>query len=263
MAQWGRENEGESGNGQKEAGGGWSGFATAGSVAAQERGDLVAIAANSHGAPATAMGARVVIEEEAACRIGANADRRIGPFDDQFGSGTGNGGEKPLEAAFPGNEFEPPAFGAGNKLVVPFGETKQIVDGLDPALGEGLLLHEGREDGADGFAQTKDFQENGVHGLRFGVEQRRKAGCAFGGDDAGIHEEGNKLVPGEIMRGGSGIGEIKGKAAGDEAGWEVCGCHRKPRRQVDRVTGVVSHAGYSMSGVICGARLETCWGLAC
>src|SRR5208282_6464737 len=107
---------------------------------------------------------------------------------------------------------------AGNKLVVAFGETKQIVDGLDPAIREGLLLHEGREDGADGFAQTKDFQENGVHSLRFGVEQGKKASCAFRGDDAGGNEEGDELVPGEIMRGGRGIGEIEGKASGDEVG---------------------------------------------
>ena len=187
-------------------------------MAAQERGDLVAIAANGHGAPAAAVGARVVIEEEAACRVGANADRRIGPFDDQFCSGTGNGGEKPLEAAFPGHEFQPPAFDAGDKLVVALGETKQIVDGFDPALGEGLLLHEGREDGADGFAQTKDFQENGVHGLRFGLEEKMKARRSFGGDDAGVDEEGDELVPGEVMCGGRGIGEIEGQAPGDELG---------------------------------------------
>jgi len=202
----------------KGSGCGWSGFAAAGSLAPEKRGDLMAIAANGHGAPAAAMGARAVIEKEAACRIGANADRRVGAFDDQFGGGTGNGGEKPFESAFPSNEFQPPAFDAGNKLVVAFGETKQIVDGLDPAFREGLLLHEGREDGADGFAQTKDFQENGVHSLRFGVEQGKKASCAFRGDDAGVNEEGDELVPGEIMRGGSGIGEIESEASGDEVG---------------------------------------------
>ena len=178
----------------------------------------MAIAANGHGAPAAAVRARVVIKEEAARRIGAPTDRSVGAFDDQFGGGTRDGGEEPFEAAFAGNEFQAPAFDAGNKLVVAFGETKQIVDGFDPALGEGLLLDEGREDGADGFAQTKDFQEHGVHGLRFGVQQGKKASCAFRGDDAGIYEEGNELLPGKIVRGGSGIGEIEGKAASDEVG---------------------------------------------
>ena len=112
----------------------------------------MAIAANGHGAPAAAVGARAVIEEKAARRIGANADRCVGAFDDQFGCGTCDGGQKPFEATFPGNEFQSPAFGAGNEFVVAFGEAKQIVDGLDPAFGEGLLLHEGSEDGADGFA---------------------------------------------------------------------------------------------------------------
>ncbi len=54
--------------------------------------------------------------------------------------------------------------------------------------------------------------------MRFGVEQGKKAGCPFRGDDAGVDEEGNELVPGEIMCGGSGIGEIEGEAPSDEVG---------------------------------------------
>src|SRR5208283_2322519 len=100
----------------KGSGCGWSGFAAAGSLAPEERGDLVAIAANGHGAPAAAVGTRVIVEEEAARGIGANADRCVGAFDDQFGGRTRNGGEEPLEAAFPGDEFQTPAFGAGNKF---------------------------------------------------------------------------------------------------------------------------------------------------
>ena len=126
-------------------------------MAEEERGDLVAIAANGHGAPAAAVGARVVIEEKATRGIGANANRCVEAFDDQFGGGTRNGGEEPLETSFPSDEFQPPAFGTGNEFVVTFGEAKQIVDGLDPAFGEGLLLHEGSEDGAEGFAQAKGF----------------------------------------------------------------------------------------------------------
>jgi hypothetical protein len=194
----------------------------------------VAIAANGHGAPAAAVGTRVIVEEEAARGIGANADRCVGAFDDQFGGGTRNGGEEPLEAAFPGNEFQMPAFGAGNKFIVAFGEAKQIVDGLDPAFGEGLFLHQGSKDGADGFAQAKNFQENGVNGLGLAVEQGMKAGRAFGSNDAGVDEEGDELVPREVMRGGHGVGEIEGEAAGDEVGLGVCGSHEGPRREVAR-----------------------------
>ena len=109
----------------------------------------MAIAADGHGAPAAAVGARVVVEEEAARGIGANADRCVGPFDDQFGGRTRDGGEEPFEAAFASDEFQAPTFSAGNKFIVAFGEAKQIVDGLGPAFGEGLFLHEGREDGAE------------------------------------------------------------------------------------------------------------------
>jgi hypothetical protein len=201
-----------------EGSGEGSGIAVVGGAAAEERGDLVAIAANGHGAPAAAVRARVVIEEQAARGISANADRGVGAFDEELGGRTRDGGEEPLEAAFAGDEFQAPAFGAGNEFVVAFGEAKQIVDGLDPAFGERLFLHEGREDGADGFAQTKDFQENGVHGLGLTVKKGMKAGRTFGSDDAGVDEEGDEFVPGEVMCGGSGIGEIEGKATGDEVG---------------------------------------------
>jgi len=191
----------------------------------------VAIAANGHGAPAAAVGTRVIVEKEAARGIGANTDRGVGAFDDEFGGGTRNGGEEPLEAAFPGDESQTPAFGARNKFIVAFGEAKQIVDGLDPAFGERLFLHQGSKDGADGFAQAKDFEENGVNGLRLGVEQGMKAGRAFGSDDAGVDEERDELVPGEVMRGGSSIGEIEGEAPGDEMGMGGCGSHGGPRRE--------------------------------
>ena len=189
-------------------------------MAPEERSDLVAIAADGHGAPAAAVGARIVVEKEPARGIGADADRCVGPFDDQLGSGPRDGGEKPFEAAFAGDEFQAPAFGAGDEFVVALGETKQIVDGLDPAFGERLFRHQAREDGADGFAQAKDFQEHGVDGLRFGLEQGMKASRSFGGDDAGVDEEGDELVPGEVMRGRRGIGKIESEAPGDEV-WAI------------------------------------------
>jgi hypothetical protein len=206
----------------------------AGGVAAEERGDLVAVATNGHGAPAAAMGARVVIEEEAARGVGANADWCVGAFDEEFGGGTCDGGEKPLEAAFAGDEFQAPAFSAGHEFIMAFGEAKQIVDGLGPAFGEGLFLHEGREDGAYGFAQAKDLQKNGVNGLRLGVEQGMKACGAVGCDDVGVDEEGDEFVPGEVVCGRRGIGEIESEAAGDEARLGVCESHEEPRREAAR-----------------------------
>jgi len=185
-------------------------------VAPEERGDLVAIAADGHGAPAAVVGARVVVEEKATRGIGATADRRAGAFDDQFGGGTCDGGEEPLEAAFAGDEFQAPAFGTGSEFVVAFGEAKQIVNWFDPGLGKGLFLNKGREDGAEGFTQAKDLEENGVDGLRFCEQQRMKTGSTLGGDDASADQEGYKFVPGEVVSGGSSIGEIESEATGDE-----------------------------------------------
>jgi len=178
-------------------------------VATQERGDFVAIAANGHGAPAAAMRARVVIEEEAARRISAAAHWGGGAFDEEFGGGTRDGGKKPFEAAFAGHEFQAPAFGAWNELVVAFRETQQIVDGFDPDFREGLFLDERRKDGAKGLAKTQDLEKNGVNSLRLGGKQGMKASSALGGDDAGVDEENDELVPGEVVRSGRGIGEIE------------------------------------------------------
>jgi len=168
-------------------------------MAMEERGDFVTIAADGHGAPAAAVSSRVIVEEKTAGRIGANAHRSVGAFDDEFGGGARNGRKKPFEPAFPSDEFQPPAFGARNQLVVAFGEAKEIVYRGCPAFWKRFFLHEGRKDGADGFAQTKDLEEDVVDSLRFGVEQRVEAVRAFRGDDTGLHKEGNELVPGKVM----------------------------------------------------------------
>jgi len=193
------------------------------------------------------MGARVVIEKEAAGGVGAAAHRGVGAFDEEFGGGTRDGGEEPFEATFTGHEFQAPAFGTGNQFVVAFGEAQQVVDGLDPDSWEGLSLDERRKDGAEGLAETQDFEEDGVDSLRLGGKQGKKASGALGGDDAGVDEERNELVPGEVVRRGRGIGEIEGKAAGDEVRMGRRESHGQPRLGAG-VTGVTARTGYIMSG---------------
>jgi len=190
----------------------------AGGVATQEGGNLVSIAANGHGAPAAAMGARIVIKEKAASGIGATTKRGVGAFHEEFSGGTCDGGEKPFEAAFAGDEFQTPALGTWDEFVVAFGEAKKVVDGLDPDLREGLLVDEGIEDGAEGLAKTQDLEENRVDSLRFRGEQGMKARGAFGSNNAGVDEEVDELIPGEVVSRRRGIGEIEGKASGDEVG---------------------------------------------
>jgi hypothetical protein len=185
-------------------------------VATEERGDFVAIAANGHGTPAAAMGARVVIEEEAASRIGATAHRRVGAFDEEFGCGTRNGSEEPFEAAFAGDELQTPAFGVGNEFVMAFREAQQVVDGLNPDFREGLLLDERSEDGAERLAEAQDLEENRIDSLRLGGKQGMKARGALGGNDTDVDKERDKLGPGEVVRRGRGIGEVESEASSDE-----------------------------------------------
>jgi len=187
-----------------------------GGAAAEKQGYFVAIAANGHGTPAAAMGARVVIEEEAASRIGAAAHRGVGALDEEFGGGPRNGGEEPFEAAFAGDELQTPALGAGNELVVAFREAQQVVDGLDPDSWEGLLLDERSENGAERLSEAQDFEENRVDSLRLCGKQWMKASGALGSDDAGVDKERDEFVPGEVVRRGRGIGEVESEASSDE-----------------------------------------------
>jgi hypothetical protein len=57
-------------------------------MAAEEGSDFVAIAANSHGTPAAAVRAGIIVEEEAARRVGTTADGCARTFDEELGGGT-------------------------------------------------------------------------------------------------------------------------------------------------------------------------------
>ncbi len=200
-----------------------SGIAAANGVATEERSYFVAIATNGHGAPAAAVRARIIVEEELACGIGATTHWRVGAFDEKFRCGARDGGKEPFEATFKGDEFQAPTFSARNKFVVSFGKTQQIVDGFDPSFRERLLLDEGSEDGTEGFAEAQDFEENSVDSLRLGSRKGIKARGALGSDYAGIDEERNEFVPGEIVCSRRGVSEIKREASGDEVRAEIGG----------------------------------------
>ena len=151
-------------------------------VAPQEGGDFVAIAAKSHGAPAAAMGAGIVAEEEAAGGIGAAADGSARTFDEKFGSRAGNGSEEPVEAGFASHEFQGPGAVVEDELVVAFGDAENFVDGFSPGDRVMLLLNNGRKDGAQRFAQAQDTQEDGIHSLGLVREEGPKTGSALLGD---------------------------------------------------------------------------------
>ena len=151
-------------------------------MAAEKRGDFVAVAADRHRAPAAAMRAGVVVEKKAAGKIGAAANRGAVTFDKEFRGGAGDGGKQPFETAFPGNEMKGPGAVVGDEFVVAFGDAKDFVDRFDPGGGESLSIDDRRENGAQGLPQAEDAQKHGVDGLRFRDGKRTKPGSAFLGD---------------------------------------------------------------------------------
>lgn len=66
---------------------------------------FVAIAAHGHGTPTAAMGARVVVEKQAARRIRAAANGRLRAFNQEFGGGTSDRCQQPVESTFPGDKL--------------------------------------------------------------------------------------------------------------------------------------------------------------
>ena len=138
-----------------------------GRPSAKEGSDFVAIAANGHGTPPASVCTGVIVEEKAAGRVGAAANRSVEALDEKFGGRTGEGGEQPVQAAFPGNELERPGTFLGDELVVTFGDAENFVDWLDPGRRKGLIGDNGSKDGAKRFAETQDAEQDRVDGLRF------------------------------------------------------------------------------------------------
>lgn len=101
-------------------------------AALEKGGDFVTVAANRHGAPATAVGAGIVVEKQPARGIGAAADGRAGTFDQEFGGGTGKCGEQPVETAFSGDELQGPSAFVGDEFVVTFGYTENLIHRFYP-----------------------------------------------------------------------------------------------------------------------------------
>ena len=128
------------------------------SFAVKERSYLVTIAANRHGAPATATGAGIIVEKKRAGRICAAAYTGFRAFHQEFRCGTCDGSEQPFQPVFTGEEFQPPnSFGQG-QFVVSFGDAENLVDGFRPHPRKRALLANSRENGAKGFAQAQHFE---------------------------------------------------------------------------------------------------------
>jgi len=162
------------------------------------------------------MGAGVVIKEKTARRVGATPDWGARAFHEKLGSGAGDRGEEPIEAAFAGNKLEGPGALLGGQFVVPFGDAQNFVDGFGPGHRERLLFDERGENGAEGFAETEDAQKYSIDSLRLGREQGPQATSTIIGNEFCILKEGDKFTPGKITGGRGEIGEVESETSGDK-----------------------------------------------
>jgi hypothetical protein len=177
---------------------------------------FVTVATHRHRAPAPATGSGIVIEEEPARWVGTAADGSLGTLDQQFGGGTGQRGEEPVQAALSGDKLKGPGALMKNELIVTLGDAQHFIDRLDPGCGIGFFVYDASENGPKGFAKPEDSQEGGIHGLGFCKKKGSKTATAVFGNKSRIHKKRNKFVPGKIVGGGGEIGEIKCHAAGDQ-----------------------------------------------
>lgn len=92
----------------------------------------MAVTADRHGTPAPAMCARIIIEEEPARRVGTTANRRTWTFHEEFGGGTRERSEKPVQATLAGDKLERPGTFVSDEFVVPLGNAQYFINGLDP-----------------------------------------------------------------------------------------------------------------------------------
>lgn len=105
-----------------------------------------------------------------------------------------------------------------DKFVVALGDAEDFVYRLNPGGGEGSIVYNRGENGAERFAETQDSKKNGVDGVRLSKEKRPETRGAVFGDEAGVYKKRDELVPGKVVGGGSEIREVEGKATGDERG---------------------------------------------
>ena len=193
-----------------------SSFAAPRRTAAGKCRDLVAIAAESHGAPAAATRARHVGKEKTAGRISTEAEASGRPLDENLRGRPRDGGKQPLEAAFPGEEFQPPLPVIPNQFIVPLGDAQDFVHRFNPFPGNLFLSNHGAEDLAKCFLQARRAGEHVVGSLWVALGKGKKLGASLGRNYVRGFEEADEVFPVGRTRESGGVCEIDSKAATEQ-----------------------------------------------
>ena len=178
--------------------------------------DLVAIAAESHRAPAAATRARHVGKEKTAARIGTEAEASGEPLDESLRGRPRDGGKQPLEAAFPGEEFQPPVSVIPNQFVVPLGDAQDFVHWFNPFPGNLFLSNHGTENLAKCFLQSRRAGKQVVGSLWVTLGKREKLGASLLRNYVRAFEELDEAFPVGRTGESGGVGKIDGKAATEQ-----------------------------------------------
>lgn len=212
-------------------------------MAAGKGGDFVAVAAAGHGAPTAAVGARGVVEKKAAAGIGAEAKWGGAAFDDNFGTGAGDGSEEPIEAAVLGDKFDVPTGIIENEFIVALGDAQNIVDGFDGRARRRIATQHGGESGLESGVKTAGAHQERACAVGIGIREREELCATLGGDDFGGEEKVEKFVPGKIGGTAEFVGEVESEATADKGKVKVGLMHEvrppgeKRKRETGRLTG--------------------------
>ncbi len=128
-------------------------------------------------------------------RIGTQPEPCPCTLGDKLRRRTGNGSEQPIEAAFARDEFDSPRAVLVNQFVVPFGDAKDFVDGLDRFSGYLLLPMHGRERLAKRGAEPPGLPEQTFRRLGIGLRQSKKLCATFRRNHACGFQEENEPFP--------------------------------------------------------------------
>lgn len=141
--------------------------------------------------------------------IGAQPEPRPHTLGDKLRCGPRNSSKQPIEATFARDEFDLPGAICGNQFVVPFGDAKDLVDGLDPFSSDLLLSVHGGEHFSKRSAEPLGLEEQSFRRLEIGLRQSKKLGAAFRRDDAGGFQEENEPVPRQLGVGRRCVEEVE------------------------------------------------------